>query len=409
MKVKFEKFTPLSLIVLGLYIFLPFERLFTLELFGLTLKISFALLLILIAIYLSKFRTHQLYLEDKILLWFVALSYLTSIWSIDQLRSVIISSIFAATLIGFVALRRNIDEKLAVKIKTILIIAGGLLSLFALWQYFADLNGLSSFLRASYTKVVFGFPRPQATFLEPLYFANFLLIPIYFSIEELLISNLGKKFWFCAADLLLMISVLVLTLSRGAYIAFGFSFVVFAVLVAYKFKDRLKKLGQIAIIIALGLIAGTSIIYFTASKESFGMFVDHAGVADAGTGESTLSRVEFSKIALQESIKNPFGIGAGAFGALPEFNHIKARGEYQTVTNLYLEVLVEEGFLGLFLFLGFVILLLLFHFRKLLAGNLDNLIFFSLIIAILVQALTFSALYILPIWALFALSWRRAN
>lgn len=395
-----------SLLVVLFFFFLPFERLLTFEIAGLTAKISFAILMLLVLWLIAVRPGPKLALEEKILLGFVAWSYVGVFWSIDQLRSFIIATIFLATFLGFIALRRFLDEKTASMVKTIIIFWGFVLSLFALWQYFGGLRDLPlTFLRPQYSRAVFGFPRPQATFLEPLYFANFLFLPLFLTFERLIEAK--KPAWLYWLGAFLMTLVLVLTLSRGAYIAFIFAALVFSVLIWLKFKQYLKKLALIAGVTVLGAIAGVLLIYATASKTNFKLFVVHAGIGDVSTGESSLDRLSFAGTAWSNFLHKPWGIGAGAFGALPEFYQKLSAGSYQTVGNLYLEVLVEEGAVGLLLFLIFLLMMLKHFWEDIKNKKLESLIYLTIFLAVFVQAIFFSALYIIPIWAFLALSWRK--
>ncbi|PIX29911.1 hypothetical protein COZ63_02660 [Candidatus Berkelbacteria bacterium CG_4_8_14_3_um_filter_42_13] len=402
-----------NVLIVLFFLFLPFERLLTFEFFGLTAKISFFLLMILVLFFLAKLPRIKFAPEEKILLLFGAISYLSAFWSIDFKRSLIISTIYLLVFFGFFALRRQINEKNSEIIKLIVIYFGALLCLFALWQYFADLYNLSAytFLRPEYQKVVFGFPRPQATFLEPLYFANFLLLPTFFTAERLLKDK--KIYPFMVINLFLMMLVVVLTLSRGAYFAFAFAAIILAIFIIVRFKEFIRRLWLTVFIVLLGIVAGVMLIYLTVPRQNFSLFVTHTGISDAATGGSTLGRLYTSELALSQSLKYPLGIGAGAFGALPEFDNLYEKGIYQTVGSLYPEILVEEGVLGFLLFAAFIWLLLRHLWKSTASGKpvsstaerLEGLIYLAILLAILVQAVSFSSLYILPIWAFFALAW----
>lgn len=394
-----------SLVTVGFFLFLPFERLLTSEILGFTLKISFALLMVLVLIFLLRAREYRLEVEEKLLLLFALLSYLSIFWSIDQYRSMMISTIFLAVFLGFIALKKFVGEKEVLIIEKIIIWSGVALALFALWQYFTDLYGLSNwtFLRDVYNKSVFGFPRPQATFLEPLYLANYLFLPFYLSIKRFVKSN--KFDWLSFVSLFLTTISFVLTLSRGAYIGLILSLVVLVIFIFVKFKNYWRKILFSVGIIIIGIVCAVLIIKLSAPRESFELFVTHAGVADASTGESTLDRFYLSKLAWQQFLNHPWGIGAGAFGALPEFSEKVITGDYQTVNNLYLEILVEEGFLGFLFFVLFLFLLiknLLIRSNK---KNIDSLFYLVVGVAIFAQAVSFSSLYILPIWGYLALAW----
>jgi len=402
-----------NVLIVLFFLFLPFERLLTFEFFGLTAKISFVILMLLVLWFLIKRSGPKLAAEEKILLMLATLSCLSVFWSIDRHRSLIIATIFLAIFLGFIALRRFLDERTVNIAKSIIICWGFALALFALWQYFADLYNLSAytFLRPEYQKVVFGFPRPQATFLEPLYFANFLLLPTFFTAERLLKDK--KIYPFMVINLFLMMLVVVLTLSRGAYFAFAFAAIILAIFIIVRFKEFIRRLWLTVFIVLLGIVAGVMLIYLTVPRQNFSLFVTHSGISDAATGGSTLGRLYTSELALSQSLKYPLGIGAGAFGALPEFDNLYEKGIYQTVGSLYPEILVEEGVLGFLLFAAFIWLLLRHLWKSTASGKpvsstaerLEGLIYLAILLAILVQAVSFSSLYILPIWAFFALAW----
>ena len=402
------KFNIDSLLVLLFFLFLPFERLLTFELAGLTVKISFVILMLIVLVFRIKRNGSQLAIEDKLLFAFAGLSYLSAFWSIDQLRSLVISTIFLVTFLGFIALRRFLSSKNLEIAKTIIIYWGFVLCLFALWQYFGNLHNLPlTFLRPQYMKTVFGFPRPQATFLEPLFFANFLFLPIFFSLERFLKST--KIPIFLSANIFLLFLILVLTLSRGAYISIVLALTIFAVIVGLKFRNYFRRFSIALVIGLLGVIAAVLIIHSTANKQNFQLFIEHAGVADVSTGESTLDRFSYSSIAWKNFLKAPWGIGAGAFGALPDFNAKLVTGDYQTVGNLYLEVLVEEGIIGLIIFLAFLVLAIKHFWRMITEKKIEGLIALAIFIAIFVQAVSFSALYTITIWAFLAIVWPKTE
>lgn len=405
---KFQTKLTLILVVL-FFLFLPFERLLTMEIFGFTLKISFAILMVLVLFFLSGIRKYRLEIEDKLLFLLSFLSFLSIIWSIDQYRSLTISTIFLAVFVGFIALKRFIKKENFDLIEKIIIWSGIWLAVFALWQYFADLYGLSSltFLRENYQKSIFGFPRPQATFLEPLYLANYLFLPFYLSISHFVKSK--NRDILSAISLFLVSAVLVLSLSRGAYIGLLISLIVFFVLTISFFKQYFRKVLFSLLIVVLAVISATLIIKFSAPRESFDLFVTHAGVADVSTGESTLDRFYLMKIAWQQFLQKPWGIGTGAFGALPEFTEKAVVGDYQTVNNLYLEVLVEEGIVGFLIFISFLVLLVKNLSAKTKEKNFSALIYLVIGVAIFAQATSFSSLYILPIWAYLTLAWNQTK
>jgi hypothetical protein len=112
------------------------------------------------------------------------------------------------------------------------------------------------------------------------------------------------------------------------------------------------------------------------------------------------------KVALENWTKEPFGLGSGSFGSLPEFEEIRNQGNLrQTVNSIYPEILVEQGVQGLLLFVFFVgsfLWLLVTHvFRN---NSFLGLIFFCISGAIFVQFISFSTLYLVNVWVLLGLA-----
>ena len=384
---------------------LPFERLLTFELLNYTVKLSY-LVGILILLYslillLKKSLNLTLYRDELWLLFFVLAATLSCFWSIDLKRSLVILSVIIFVVLLFYCLRRLIDEALKEKLISLLIVLGFLISLFALWQFFVDKTALSSlsYLRPQYQSGVFGFPRVQASFLEPLYLANFLLIPIFFNFYRLLKKPSMANYLI----LTLTGTAFFLTLSRGAFFALLMGILLTAVLIfIYQRGKIVNFFKSSAFILLAGALAVLS-IYSVSGGSGLKTYSGHAVVNDIRSGESVVDRKYTMSVALEESLLHPFGIGVGAFGALSEFSGDIANQGYQTVNNLYLEILVETGFLGLILFLIFLLhyaLNLSSDFKK---DVLWKTICLSLFLAIFIQYLFFSTIYIIYIWAVLAI------
>lgn len=393
-----------STLLTFLVLTLPFERIFAFEFSGYTIKLSyiFGILLLLYFLYqiIRDKITISLYKEEIYLLLFVFLTILTTWWSIDWPRSKVISLmiLFSASL--FFALRRLIDFDSRQKLFSLFIIIGFLVSTFALWQFFVDKTFLShfSFLRPEYTSAVFGFPRVQSTFLEPLYLANFLLIPIFLSIYILITKPLFKNYLY----LIFIATAFFLTLSRGAFLALAVSLVLFLVIMAIG-RTGISKLIRPFLIIILSFGIAVLSILSVGGRNGLAKYFGHAAIDDIATGESVIDRKDTMRISTKQFYLHPFGIGAGAFGALPQFRSDIASEGYQTVNNLYLEILAEEGFLGLLFFVLFLIYYLINMVRGDTKDKLFLMVSLSLITALLIQYLFFSTLYIIYIWVVLAM------
>lgn len=391
-------------LILLFFVALPFERLFTLDIAGYTLKLSYVLGLIIIidalVLLIKKHIVLTLYRDELWLLLFALLAILTTFWSIDWKRSLVISFIIAFMAVLFYVLRRIIDLKLREKIITVLICMGVLTSLFAIWQFFIDKTSIShfSYLRPEYSSGVFAFARVQSTFLEPLYFANFLLVPIFFCLYRLAQKPTLKY------NLILLILSLAffLTLSRGAFLALAISLLVVGLVRLIYQRDTINKFMKQILVMIFSFILALLCVFSLAGNTGLTQFFGHTTFTDTSEQGSVADRQSTIQVAAEQSLKHPFGIGAGAFGALPQYKEDIPKKGYQTVNNLYLEITVELGFLGMILFLLFI-----WNYALSLVQNFDKnkiwtIISMGLFLAFFIQYLFFSTIYIIYIWAILA-------
>ena len=414
---------------------LPFERLLTLEAFGYTLKLSYFAGLIIIVYSLTLMISQKinptLYRDELFLFLFGLLAILTTAWSIDWKRSLIISLVTLFMFLIFYFLRRIVDSELRQKVISAVITLGFFVSLFALWQFFADKFGLQGFtyLRPEYQSGVFSFARVQSTFLEPLYLANFLLIPIFFAIytgisncllchcEEERRSNLsikdchasrftrwlamtGGRLWLIS---LITAIAFFLTMSRGAILALAAGVILTFLLIQIFQKEKLSAFLKSILPVVAGFGLAIMFVFAVSGRTGIKEYSGHTTFSDTTTVGSVVDRQDTMTVAFEESFIHPFGLGAGAFGALPQFKADIPLGGYQTVNNLYLEVLVEEGFLGLILLVLFLVYYMLALAREGGENKLFLIISFGLISALLIQYLFFSTLYIMYIWVVLAI------
>jgi O-antigen ligase len=306
------------------------------------------------------------------------------------------------------------------------------MTIFGIFQFFGDLAGLPTSLTGldpGYTKVVFGFPRIHAFSKEPLYFANYLFIPLGVSLALFFSKNATKGSlsdnsqpllhrlldqlrgpWLLPLILLLFVNFF-LTLSRGAFIAL-IPFTLIFCLFYWKriFTLRNIILGILAVVISLTTVYN---ILESVSPDALDRFLGHAQLEDVlvkKQGESGFGRL----MAFSEAIKawetSPaFGIGLGNFGPyVAYYPLITPIGGWDIVNNEYLELLAETGYVGSGLV--FVILLIILA-RSVGAYQATTDEYLKAILVGLVAAFTaiftqynfFSTLYIIHIWVLFGL------
>ncbi|MBU1118274.1 O-antigen ligase family protein [Patescibacteria group bacterium] len=398
---------------------LPFERIGSFELGGITVRPSqlVGLLVLVSWILLRLTRKQKTDVKNPtipFLALFLGISLISLISAVNLGRGltvflfeffVIILSIIIPTLIT--------DKKALKRVITALLISCALVSFFGMYQFLGDMAGVPSELtglREHYTKAVFGFPRVQSTALEPLYFGNYLLLPIalliaFFVRRKDLVSKkmrgvLSSPIFVIVVLTIACINVL-LTVSRGAYIGLAvvllLSFIVF-----FRYFISPKKIIPIVVV---ALIAGFALVQFIGINERDGLetFVEHTTNVSSGAGIEERFTTYYD--ALDMANRHPLiGVGVGNFG--PSI----AQNPYQTpddgwliVNNIYLEIMAERGIFALGVFACLIILLIVRSIKALKEeGDLFTktvlLGFLIAFIAILVQYLTFSILYIMHVW-----------
>lgn len=424
----------------ALFFTLPFERIPTLEVFGFTLKASYIVAIILVATYIiKKYHSIAYSTSDYILVLFWLFGSITLLWSANtQLGAIIILLWLLMFILYFVVARALSDEKTREKVENIVLLSTTLVCIFGIYQFIGDSLGLSSSftgIRYWYSKQIeiLGFPRIQSVALEPLYFSNFLLVPLFIAIKkyftfsqkienrssrfsvlfdklklDLRLETFGNKYFWIITLILINI---ILGVSRGAYLALIISLILMLLYLALNWKKyrelKIKLVGLAAAIVISGALSYLGIYALNGKSAAFN-FQSHAAVEDTESGTSVPGRVETFKRAWNYFKGKPLGgIGVGSFGTLNYFYDEQHLKHYGTVNNIYLEILAETGGIGIILFLLF----LLFYMRDLYQGfnKLDDqkklaATLLSLgVLAIFIQYNFFSTLYIIYIWVFLAL------
>ncbi|TSC56466.1 MAG: Lipid A core--O-antigen ligase-like protein [Parcubacteria group bacterium Gr01-1014_18] len=423
---------------------LPLERLGSFEFWGITIRFSQLILLVILALLpfcipFSKIK--NLYFSNKklyfSLILFITIAAFSIIQSINVARSLFIffATLFTASLAFVIPLVIDTEAKLRQTIGA-LFITTTLACLFGLYQFTADMLGAPTSwtgLLPRYAHEILGFSRIQSTFAEPLYFANFLFLPFFLALAyflnqprhprepggligdpdpQLLKKNTSP---FTDPHLLmgLLLTSLLLTTSRGAYLGLLAGCAFFLIFAYRKIFSKhyffsLFKIGLASIILSFSLLQiGSS----TQTKS----FFEHTQIpTDSG---SFLERKETFTKAWQLFLQKPLlGHGIGSFGPhLSADPQIPPAGGFKIVNNQYLELMAEVGILGIVPITVFFILLITQAIsllktqtqisshsplnpstndrRRLLLLGLT-----SAIIAILAQYMTLSTLYMMQMW-----------
>ena len=396
--------------VLAVIFLLPFERIGAIDVAGVTIRPSQVVAVALIAAWLTRmaWRGRLSWRPQPLLIPLCAYLVVLGVGlthAENPTRGVFVLAFTAFTLGVSILVPQIVrSEVQANRVVNVLLTTTAIVSAFGLFQFLGDYAGLPTSitgLRDLYTKDILGFPRVQSTALEPLYFANFLLLPLSL-LTASLFSRVQRKGFFGLPLLLLAGLVLVLTVARGGYMAFAASVVVIIVFSLRQFLHPGRILAFGASILIVGVVAmqllGGGTDAFSVQK-----FTGH--ITNLFTGASYEERIATFDLANQAFREQPLvGIGPGQFGPYASINpSYEPKDGWKIVNNLTLEVLAEAGLLGLLaLVLAFSILIVrsVRAIRRASSPNLRALLVGGLaaVIGILVQYQTFSILYIMHVW-----------
>ncbi len=409
--------------------FLPFERIGSFDMGGATVRISQLLAISVIAIWIinglikGKIEVKKYPIFWPLVLFFGMCSFsLMNAINVSRGLVVLVFTIFVATVSFIVPQIIDTKEKYK-KIIFAIILSSAVVGIFGLFQFAGDVVGLPTSitgLREHYTSSVFGFPRVHSTALEPLYFANFLLIPIalvftlyvgrrHAKIEEKNQYKIEKFFVKRSVQILLFLLLvfnLMLTLSRGGYLGLIVSAITLAILGA-KYFLKPRYIGLVVLVLVLGL-ASLQYVIGSTGNASWSKFINHAfNFKDGASVEERLDTYEIAEDAFRSS---PYlGIGIGNFGPYANLDPMhEPKDGWLIVNNETLELLAEVGVFG---FVSFVLIVFIIIFRSVIAiiKTSDIYMKFTLIallsafIGILAQYQTFSTLYIMHVWFLIGL------
>ena len=203
---------------------------------------------------------------------------------------------------------------------------GALVAQYPSW--FADIGG-QAYLRAF------------AFFPDPHIFAFYLVMVSSLLLAFLLKARAKKDFYLYVTCYMLYITCLTLTFSRGGYLAWLASTTIVLGISWRSFAHRARVYTALGIGAALLLLAvGAPVVPRLGS------------VFDVSEG-SNLGRLEIWRDALEKFAAQPLGVGLGNYAA----SAVNAVGLRNPITahNLYLDLLVETGILGLAAFVALMV------------------------------------------------------
>ncbi len=424
-------------LLLLLIFVLPFERIPTFELGGMTIKLSLlvgGLLVILESRRILDLLKDLLKKRSFLLipLFFLGYSLLSLTWIQNQsswlrhnLTLGFCIAIFYAVL--SVLNRSRAKSGMANLVKLIVgsLFASTLLILgFGFFQWLGNLLNLSSSLtqiRPEYAADKLGLPRMHSTFLEPLYFGLFLLLPLGLSLADRKNRFFGNLYWRFGFVALIYAGIL-LSLARGAIAA---SAVMGLVAIFYNFKELKKQLkfsyvlriilaGALSLVILVGVV---SILGKKGSDEDhnyakgIGTITGHLetirpwGNKKDAEEENSLNSRDVARSEALSLIKSDnsilfFGVGAGQYG-----EHFEPkRGVGETSNMVILDVWLEFGIFVAIALLCFVLFLVYSGFKLKDVQNRDFGFGLSLfVVGFLIQGISFGEIAVAHLWVGLAL------
>ncbi len=396
--------------------FLPFERIGALEIGQMTIRLSQILLIVttLVWFFITIWKREYFLVKNPLLIplgIFLVINIISLSVAINLNRSLVVLAFIVFTMsLAFIVPNLIKSKKQVRQIVTVLLIGFGLVAGFGLWQFLGDMSGLPTSLtglRDLYTKDVLGFTRVQSTAYEPLYFANYLLLPIAVLLALYLSGHKAIESSWLVLLLGLGLVNLILTVSRGGYLAVVFTLLFVAL---FYMRNILKPYNIVIFLIAAAVVGWVVIKALGVGGEVFTLekFQEHVG--GIFYGASYDERVETIDRAVQAWREHPvLGIGVGSFGPYTAVHpsYVPKDG-WKIVNNEYIEILSETGLAGLFFFILFVVWLLGRSLQAIKKARDEYLkaVMIGLsaaLVGILVQYLTFSTLYIMHIWFLVGL------
>lgn len=301
---------------------LPFERIPSFDIVGVTLRASqfVALSLVVVSIisiknfYKSKPRLPRLLLPAFLFSYFLSVLMASDL---KRALTVFVFTVFVVLVGSAIAATLKADQ--LPKVEKYLFIATSIVLAFGFYQYFGDVFGLNpayTGLRSIYTKEIFGFPRIQSTALEPLYYGSFLLIPYCLLLAKRLF---GPKTitTFHTVLLVLIIAQVLLTVSRGAIYSGILATIILVAYLLVSKKTTFKQVGKFFAVAVLGCAVGLAMTwmpsYFIRDSQSAETKTEKL-LDQTSNFESQADRVRNRELAVSAFKENPLlGIGPGNF------------------------------------------------------------------------------------------------
>ena len=411
----FTKKNLIPLLVAAVVFALPFERIPSVDVsvFGMSITLRMSLLfcsaLMLVAV--PHIWQQRAKLKDPafILLMTFLFTYLLSVLvSTDLKRAVAVWIFTTFTCLAGLAMAFLYNDANKRWIDRVIYLTTWIILIFGFYQFIGDSLGVPAQwtgLRELYVKSVLGFTRIQSTGLEPLYYANYLTIPLlYFSVKFL--RGDDERPYLLA----LIATQMILTVSRGAIVAASAGLLLVLIIAGRKARYT-QVLGLLGLILA-GVALALNISYFSTRPQQTKTTKPVQNNAVAVVQQATNyvpqdDRVRNRELAIDAFKQQPIlGIGPGNFS-----NYSKSQVSiyrdwtgYIIANNEPAELLAEGGIINFVLLLGFFVLVwwrVVRHAWKLQTyEEVWTVVIAGFFVTMAIQYQTFSTLYVIHLWVL---------
>lgn len=356
----------INLWLMGALLFLlPFEAYPFLRLYGLEIRPSHIIAIVFVFINLPKLWQNKNRLLQNpwiFLVIFLLIAGTSLLYNGPNKAGILTLGLYIFEFLLALTVSVNIQKTNLKTIRDIILVSSILLVVFGLWQFFADSYGLSqtyTLLDSRYIHGVFGYPRIHGLSLEPLFFANYLFIPLCLSLLSWLLEK--RVQFFCLT--ILFSTAICLTVSRSAWVGLSLVFCITIIMLVIQknYKMALKTLGSIIFAIAVAVVLMATSMSIIHNKTTAVTVAPAAQSQFVPTNQntSTMARSVAWKIAAKQFFVNPLiGIGPSNIQKVIQTKltaeQSVSAGNFKS-NNVYLEILSENGFLGGLSLLGFVI------------------------------------------------------